>query len=363
MHYHNGFNYARQVVSDNLKNYLNGIPKKNVKYVITGHSLGGAVAQLLSLNLTDPTGSNVSNENVFNYNFGCPDVARCNPIDWNPSGTHDNIFNIAHAGDPVSVVPGAIPQFNDILFQWGKFGISRWFSYDWNDPSKVNIVDIQDHYVPERYLDYLSRLEPLSSYKTWVELQAMRAKDLVESAIAGLNSFISDLIVVNSKDIKISKTACTLYTPGASKQTSFALSVSIKKGEIAYLSFRSSDSSVASVDNKTGLVKSKNKGTANITAIIKVRNGDILTTARRTCKITVKNPTLQISPMSATIRKGKTKKIQISTEPSATAVYSTSNKAVAAVNSKGVITANRIGKCNIYVKCNGITKTVKITVK
>ena len=43
--------------------------------------------------------------------------------------------------------------------------------------------------------------------------------------------------------------------------------------------------------------------------------------------------------------------------------YATSNKKVATVNSKGVVTAKKKGTAKITVKCNGITRTFKVTVK
>ena len=47
----------------------------------------------------------------------------------------------------------------------------------------------------------------------------------------------------------------------------------------------------------------------------------------------------------------------------ATVTYKINKKAVAVVNKKGVVTAKKKGTAKITVKCNGITKTFKVTVK
>ena len=49
--------------------------------------------------------------------------------------------------------------------------------------------------------------------------------------------------------------------------------------------------------------------------------------------------------------------------PVSKVTYKTSNKKVATVNSKGVVTAKKKGTAKITVKCNGITRTFKVTVK
>ena len=61
-----------------------------------------------------------------------------------------------------------------------------------------------------------------------------------------------------------------------------------------------------------------------------------------------------------TLTVGKSEKIYLKQKG---AKFKTSNKKVATVNSKGVVTAKKKGTAKITVKCNGITRTFKVTVK
>ena len=61
--------------------------------------------------------------------------------------------------------------------------------------------------------------------------------------------------------------------------------------------------------------------------------------------------------------KGKTTTIRSKATPAGKVTYTSSNKKVAAVNSKGVVKGIKKGKATITVKCNGITKKFVVTVK
>jgi hypothetical protein len=128
---HIGFNIATERVYENLLAFinLNELPKDgSTKYLITGHSRGGAVANLLAVKLSE---LGVSNSDVFNYNFANPDVAIGLNIGnkWNPSGIHNNIFNICNSADLVPHVPGEIGNISTPPgFSWGKFGRTTWFN-------------------------------------------------------------------------------------------------------------------------------------------------------------------------------------------------------------------------------------------
>ena len=113
----------------------------------------------------------------------------------------------------------------------------------------------------------------------------------------------------------------------------------------------SSNNKVATV-NSYGKLTAKKVGKATIT----VKTGSVIAKY----KITVKNPMLNAA--SKTLKKGKSFSLKV-TGAVGSVKYSTNKKSVAAVNSKGKVTAKKAGKATITVKANGVALTCKITVK
>ena len=118
--------------------------------------------------------------------------------------------------------------------------------------------------------------------------------------------------------------------------------------------FKSSNKKVATVNAK-GVVTGKKAGKAKITVTVgkytKVLN------------ITVKKPSFKLAKASASIKKGKKTTIKVKAAPVSKVTYKSSNKSVATVTKKGVVTGKKKGTAKITVKCNGITRTFKVTVK
>jgi uncharacterized protein YjdB len=123
------------------------------------------------------------------------------------------------------------------------------------------------------------------------------------------------------------------------------------------VTYTSSDTKVATVSSK-GVIKAKAVGTATITVASGSKSVKVkVTVPARTTKITV-------TPKTVNLTKGKTKTLKATVVPSNSIdkiTYTTSNKKVATVNSKGVITAKGVGTATITVKSG--TKSVKVTVK
>ena len=130
------------------------------------------------------------------------------------------------------------------------------------------------------------------------------------------------------------------------------------------VSWKSSDKKVATVTSK-GKIKGIKKGTATITVTMK-------SGATAKCKVTVQKKKvttkkLTINKKKATLKKGNTLQLTVDRNPiSATEKikWSSSNKKVATVNSKGKVKAKKKGKATITAKTsNGKKVTCKITVK
>ena len=101
--------------------------------------------------------------------------------------------------------------------------------------------------------------------------------------------------------------------------------------------------------------KAKKAGKVNIT--VQVGN------YKQVVKITVKKPTMKLVKSSAKLKKGKKVTIKVKAAPVSKVTFKSSNKKVATVSSKGVVKAKKKGTAIITVKCNGITKKFKVTVK
>lgn len=75
------------------------------------------------------------------------------------------------------------------------------------------------------------------------------------------------------------------------------------------------------------------------------------------------NKALTVKADKATVKVGKKVKIKATATPATKITYTSSNKKVATVNAKGVVTAKKAGKAKITVKANGKSLKVAITVK
>jgi uncharacterized protein YjdB len=157
--------------------------------------------------------------------------------------------------------------------------------------------------------------------------------------------------------IMLNKTKATL---GAGEKLS--LSSKIPYGEYSSsIKYKSTDSSIATVSS-TGVVKTKSAG--KVTIIAETYNGK-----QATCTITVKKaPTkLSLNKKAKTLKKGSSFTVKAkfgSGQYSSVIKFTSSNKKIATVNSKGVVKAKKKGKVTITAKTyNGKSAKCKVTVK
>ena len=176
------------------------------------------------------------------------------------------------------------------------------------------------------------------------------------------------LVVVGPKvkKITLNKTSVTLNR-GAKNRT-YQLKKSIKNKNATYkaVAWKTSNKNVATVDNN-GKVTVLKKGTVTITA--KAKDGS---NKSAKCKFTVKQLVTKLSynnkKQVKEVYKNKTIKFAVTVVPSNAnnkgLTYSSSNKKVATVNSKGVIKGIKAGTVTITAKAkDGSRKAVKLTVK
>ncbi|WP_236354695.1 Ig-like domain-containing protein [Konateibacter massiliensis] len=153
----------------------------------------------------------------------------------------------------------------------------------------------------------------------------------------------SNVTTVEAAKVKLSKTKATLI-----KGQTLTLKVNNTSKKVTW---SSSNKSIAAV-NKSGKISAKKAGTATITAKVSGK--------KYTCKITVEQP--KISQSTLSVEKGKTATLSV-TGNTQKVKWSTSNKAIATVSSKGVVTGKKLGKAKITATVSGKKYTCTVTVK
>ena len=208
----------------------------------------------------------------------------------------------------------------------------------------------------------LSATTNLTGDITWkssdAKVATVDAKGNVKAVNAGTATITATLgkvsatftVTVKNPSITAKADSSVIYTKS---KTTTKINV-VKDGVTGNATFRSSNKKVATV-SANGIVKAKKAGKVNIT--VQVGNH------KQVVKITVKKTTMKLTKSSAKLKKGKKVTIKVKAAPVSKVTFKSSNKKVATVSSKGVVKAKKKGTATITVKCNGITKKFKVTVK
>ena len=141
------FHLAAQDILDTQAALLDGL--KDPLFLVTGHSRGAAVANILGARLTDRFGA----ESVYAYTFATPRTVR------GDYPSYDNIFNVINPCDMVPMLP---------LAAWGfeRYGIDRVLPVDTADEALIQSARQA----------YEKRSDKIGSFQVWEDGgQAMRA--------------------------------------------------------------------------------------------------------------------------------------------------------------------------------------------
>ena len=158
--YAENFFLAAQDVLDTHADYLDGLNEP--VFLVTGHSRGAAVANILGAQLSDRFGA----ENVFAYTFATPRTVR------GDYPAYDNIFNVINPSDLVTYLP--FPQ-------WGfaRYGVDLTLPVDDASPELLAEVEAA----------YAARSDRSGTFRT---LPSALAQSLVENMTALLPELNDD---------------------------------------------------------------------------------------------------------------------------------------------------------------------------
>ncbi len=180
------------------------------------------------------------------------------------------------------------------------------------------------------------------------------------SVVNAAGDTADQLATVTTPTKKTTKKAKTTSAKVTVKVTKTKLSKTVYAFQKVTLSlkgaknFKSSNKKVATVSAK-GVVTFKKAGKVKIT----FKKG----AKKYTVTLTAKKATLTLSKSKVTVKAKKTYTVKAKTvKPANTVKWSTKNKKVATVKN-GVITGKKKGTTYVYAKANGLTKSVKVTVK
>lgn len=155
------------------------------------------------------------------------------------------------------------------------------------------------------------------------------------------------LVTVKAPILSVSKKKISLYT-------SFSTNIKGSAKPSSYIKFKSYNNKIVTVSSK-GTIKAKKAGKTHILAYSSLGR-------KVKVPVTVKQSKLKLSKKSGKIISGKKVKIKAKCSPKNKIKFVSSNKKIATVNSKGVVTGKKAGTTTIKVKANGITLKYKIKV-
>ena len=207
-------------------------------------------------------------------------------------------------------------------------------------------VTVKATATPSATVTYTTSNKAIATVSSTGVVKGIKAGTVTITATTSTGLKTTCKVTVKAPSVKFAKSSAVVYTGKTA-------TVKATLAGVSSVTYKSSNTKIATVNSKTGTVKGIKAGTVTITAT----SGKL----KATYKLTVKNPTFTLTKSS--IAKGKTTTIRSKATPVSTVTYTSSNKKVATVTGKGVVKGISKGKATITVKCNGITKKFVVTVK
>lgn len=234
-----GFIGAKNEVISNLNDYLqeyeNNFEDERI-ILVTGHSMGAAVANLVADALN--CSADWDDSNVYAYTFATPKVGQ------NITTEYNNIFNILNRSDYVTLVPfSLIPSAIAGDHKWGRHGIDI-------PVSMTRGEDIAENHKMDTYYDFMISQEPTLNY---IGITAISNNDVRMGILPKLLSMKCPVgVTVYNSDGEImayeSQQEVVLYTQNQTAESSDVVSWISEDGEKVFFIPYGSDASSVSIE-------------------------------------------------------------------------------------------------------------------
>ena len=154
--------------------------------------------------------------------------------------------------------------------------------------------------------------------------------------------------------VKVEKTVITLSQKNISLENGYSTRLKAVASTGHAVTYKSSKSSVASVDESGGIT-AKKPGETTITVTADKTSA--------TCKVTVKEPKVKLSHTAVSLYRKETVRLSVQSTSKTNPKWKTNKKSVAVVDSDGTVTAVKNGTAIITVTVDGVSKMCEVTVK
>ena len=155
----------------NVENYLSSTGVQNPIILVTGHSMGAAIANILAARLNEI----MDPGNVYAYTFATPRTVN-EAVSGNQAVNYPNIFNILNSNDVVTYVPLTITL--SVVNYWKRHGIDLYINMPYSESRETDILGMPCHSMSV-YLNWLNSSENLSLQEMLALSEEARVRGLL----------------------------------------------------------------------------------------------------------------------------------------------------------------------------------------
>lgn len=167
----NRFAALADEIFTNVENYLGSTGVQNPIILVTGHSMGAAIANILAARLNETMDSG----NIYAYTFATPRTVN-EAVSGNQAVNYPNIFNILNSNDAVTYVPLTITL--PVVNYWKRHGIDLYINMPYSESRETDILGMPCHSMSV-YLNWLNSSENLSLQEMLALSEEARVRGLL----------------------------------------------------------------------------------------------------------------------------------------------------------------------------------------